>query len=304
LDPDDDESVTDGRPTVIFLHIGKTGGMTLRMVLNRHFAPSEIMVLRNPDRAPRNQRLRREETLHQFASVPESERRLVRLIEGHTIFGVHEFVPRPSTYITLLRNPVSLTISQYNFVARKPMHWLHDDVTSNATSLDTYVRSGISLETDNSQTRALAGDTSTPFGECSEAMLKAAKANIDKHFSVVGLTERFDETLMLLRKAFGWSNMFYVRANVAPNRHRRDPVPSSTLRRIEKQNALDMELYRWAVERFDRSLTSDPTLASDLRRFRRTNGLYRPWGHLTYTLPRRLYARSKRGAGRTSAIKV
>jgi galactose-3-O-sulfotransferase len=291
----DEVARADERPTVIFLHIGKTAGMTLRMILNRHFAPSDIMVLRNRDLTPRAHRLRREETVRHFAHLPESDRRRARLIEGHTIFGLHEVVPRPSTYITLLRNPIALTISQYNFVARKPRHWLHEDVAATDMTLDAYVRSGISLETDNSQTRALSGDTNTPFGACSEQMLEIAKSNVEKHFSVVGLTERFDETLLLLRRAFGWSKLYYVQANVAPNRSPRDSIPPSTLRRIENQNELDMELYRWARQRFDEAIATHHGFSDELRRFRRGNALYRPWGHLTYTMPRRMYARSKTG---------
>jgi galactose-3-O-sulfotransferase len=293
LDRGDVEAPIDPRPTVIFLHIGKTGGMTLRTVLNRQFPDAEVFVLRNRDRIPRNQRLRREETVQQFAALSESVRERVRLIEGHTIFGIHELVPRPSTYITLLRHPVSLTVSQYRFVVRRPRHWLHSEVTSNETSLEAYVRSGISLETDNSQTRALSGDTATPFGECSEEMLNLAKSNIDRHFSVVGLTERFDESLVLLQNVFGWSRLHYVPTNVAPREGPREPVPAATTRLIEEQNAIDMELYRWAARRFEHAVASDPSFASKLRRLRLTNTLYRPQGYLTHTLPRRLYARSK-----------
>jgi galactose-3-O-sulfotransferase len=297
----DSEETIDNRPTIIFLHIGKTGGMTLRTVLNRQFASSEILVLRNPDRVPPDRRLRREGTVPYFATLPDDVRRRARLIEGHTIFGIHEFVPRSSTYITILRHPVSLTISQYRFVSRKPRHWLHSQVTSNETTLESYVQSGISLETDNSQTRALSGDTTTPFGECSLSMLDAAKANVERHFSLVGLTERFDETLILLQRAFGWPNIYYVPTNVAPNKARRAPVPEATFALIEQQNAIDMELYRWAERRFERSVAADPSFAEDLRRYRLRNKLYRPRGYLTYTLPKRLYARSKERSRRTAA---
>jgi hypothetical protein len=297
----DNEDSMDDRPTVIFLHIGKTGGMTLRSVLNRQFRSSEILVLRNPDRVPPDRRLRREGTVPYFAALPDEVRRRARLIEGHTIFGIHEFVPRPSTYITILRHPVSLTISQYHFVSRKPRHWLHSEVVSNDTTLESYVRNGVSLETDNSQTRALSGDTTTPFGECSLSMLEAAKANVERHFSVVGLTERFDETLMLFQQAFGWRNLYYVPTNVAPSKARRAPVPEATRALIEQQNAIDMELYRWAVRRFQVSVAADPSFAEDLRRFRLRNTLYRPRGYLTYALPRRLYARSKEWSRRTPA---
>jgi hypothetical protein len=282
--------------TVIFLHIGKTGGMTLRSVLGRQFPRGQVMVVRTRDRRPSGSRLRREETIGQFASLPESERARPRLIEGHVIFGIHEFVPRPSTYITLLRNPVALTISQYNFVSRRPGHWLHDELVSSGMSLDAYVDSGLSLETDNSQTRAISGDTSAGFGECTEGMLDVAKSNIEEHFAVAGLTERFDETLVLLRQAFGWTRLWYVPANVAPKASGSGPISAETRRRIADRNRFDMELYRWAGERLDAAAAASPAFAEDVRRLRRENALYRPWGRLTQTLARRWSAHRK-GAG-------
>jgi hypothetical protein len=284
---------TDGGPTVIFLHIGKTGGMTLRTILNRQFPSSRIMVVRTRDRRPSNSRLRREETIEQFASLPVQARAEPRLIEGHVIFGVHEFVPRSSTYITLLRDPVALAISQYNFVTRRPGHWLHEELVSSGMSLDAYVESGMSLETDNSQTRAISGDTSAEFGECSEQMLEAAKSNIERHFAVAGITERFDETLILLGQAFGWSRLWYVPANVAPQAARRDPVSPETRERIADRNRFDVELYRWAGARFDAAVRAHPVFVRELRDLRRANALYRPWGHLTQTVPRRWHARWK-----------
>jgi hypothetical protein len=289
---------TQDAPTVIFLHIGKTAGTSLRRVLHRQFHASEILRVETPWRNPA--RLRREETLDYFASLPEERRADARLIEGHIIFGLHRSVPRPSTYITLLRDPVALTISQYNFVLRRPRHWLHERVVAGRMTLEEYVRSGIALETDNSQTRALSGDTTAEFGDCTPEMLETAKRNLEERFSVTGLTERFDESLVLLKRAFGWSNVCYVRANVSP---RKDPVPAETRRRIEEQNSLDIELYRWASVRFAEDVAADPSFADAYARFRRANALYRPWGHLRTTYPEALYDRfsRKRRARREAA---
>ncbi len=232
----------------------------------------------------RARRRPREETLADFAALPEEERARPRLITGHTVFGLHALVPRPAVYITMLRNPTALVLSQHAFVQRTPGHRHHELAT--AMSLDEYVRCGLFLETDNSQTRAVAGDMGTPFGECSEAMLDTAKSNLEQHFGVVGLTERFDESLILLRRTFGWKHIRYVRANVAPGR-RLAPSPE-TLALIEHRNRFDIELYRFAEERFQRTIDAIPSFADEYTRFLRSNAVYRPWGHVTYTLPARV----------------
>jgi len=274
-------------PTVVFLHIGKTGGTTLRRVLRRQYTESEMMVVRARARP-------REETLADFAELPEAERARPRLILGHTVFGLHELVPRPSTYITLLRRPVSLVLSQYGFVRRTPGHRHHQ--AAQGMGLEEYLASGLAQEMNNSQTRALAGAVDVPYGENPPELLKLAKRNVEEHFRVVGLTERFDESLVLFGLAFGWSRLSYVRANVASKR----VVPSPAgLAEIERLNALDLELYDWAERRLQATIDGEPRFAAAYARFERRNRLYQPRGKVTYTLPKRLHTRlqAPRSAG-------
>jgi hypothetical protein len=284
-------------PTLIFLHIGKTAGLSLRTILRRQFPSSMVMDLRNPvtDRT----RLRRESANAYFAGLPERERARPRLIMGHATFGLHDHIPRPSTYVTLLRDPVSLNVSLYHYIRRTSNHVLHERMNDHPT-LESFLRSGISLETDNSMTRAIAGDTSAPFGGCTDEMLAAAKEHIETHFSLVGFTERFDESLLLLGRAFGWSSLFYVQVNVAGKQGPSGSIPASTIELIRQQNRLDVELSRWVTERFDARIEADPAFGEDLRRFRATNRLYRPWGILTYSWPRRAFDRvaNRTGSGR------
>ncbi|OLE71167.1 MAG: hypothetical protein AUI36_02985, partial [Cyanobacteria bacterium 13_1_40CM_2_61_4] len=244
-------------PTVIFLHIGKTAGTTLRRILRRNFRSAEIMVVRARGRP-------RTETLDDFGALPQAERARPRLIMGHTVFGLHERVPRPSTYISMVRRPKSLVLSQYNFVLRTPGHRHHEEVTRRGLALEDYIESGLSLEMDNSQTRAIAGDLDTPFGACTDEMLALAKRNIEGHFAVVGITERFDESLILLQRAFGWRRVSYVSANVARG-ERPEPSPGA-LQLIARHNRLDDELYRWVGERFDAAIAADPLFEATYER--------------------------------------
>ena len=278
----------DAQPVVIFLHIGKTAGTTIRQILRKEYSPAETLLIRSRPLHVERQgdRPTRESTIRYFATLSENERGRASLILGHTIFGIHRYVPRPSTYFTLLRDPVALTISQYNYVARNPNHPLHD--VASHRSLEEYVTSGVTLETDNSQTRAIAGDTTTPFGGCSDAMLTLAKSNIEEHFSVVGLVERFDESLLLLERAFNWARPLYVRANVTT---KKEPVTTEAREVIRQQNRIDFELNTWAAARFDDMIAESPGFANDLERFRRSNRRYAAWGRITYSIPKRMVRR-------------
>jgi hypothetical protein len=213
---------------------------------------------------------------------------------GHMTFGLHEVVPRPAAYVTLLREPLKLIASQYHHVRRHEGHLLHEEAQA-YPDLASYVRSGISLEMDNSQTRAFAGDTTTPFGGCTPEMLERAKSNLSESFAVVGLTERFDDSLVLMQRAFGWGALRYVSVNIDPNRARRDPLSEDDLAMVRTQNALDLALYAWGAERFERTLASWPGFEEARAQFLRDNERYQPWGRLMQwprSTARRLVGRS------------
>ena len=262
-----------GDPTLIFLHIGKTGGTTLRKILRRHYRDDEVLVVRAVRRP-------REETLAEFAALPVEAREHPRLILGHTVFGLHEHVPRPSTYITILRDPRSLVESQYSYVLRTPGHRHHD--AARRMSMAEYIESGIAQEMNNSQTRALAGLADVAYGENPPELLERAKQNVEQHFAVVALTERFDESLVVLGRHS------YVKAKVGG---RREPVPAATVELIDRMNALDAALYAWAAERLQAQIAADPGFDAGMGRFRRRNSLYRPWATVTYTLPKMVQRR-------------
>jgi hypothetical protein len=268
-----------GDRMAIFLHIGKTAGWTLRQILYRNVPRRDVMRVRPPMHRPRG--FLNDDPLKTFAALPEAERARPRLLVSHMIFGIHDSVPRDSTYFTMLREPVARSLSQYRHVLRRPEHRLHAAAAAGELSLERYVTGGVALEMDNGQTRALAGDIETPFGRCTPEMLERAKRNVDEHFAVAGVTERFDEMLVALGREFGWRNLYYVRANTAPE-GQRVPITEEDREMIRAQNSLDCELYQYVVERFDAMVAASPEFARDLVRFQHGNRLYRPWGRIAY----------------------
>ena len=252
--------------SVIFLHIPKAAGTTLHDILERQYAREEIFNIVGP-------RDVREKAL---GSLPESERRRLRLVKGHMHFGVHEYLPNPSTYITVLRHPVERVISHYYYVRRTPRHYLYETVVGDDLSLEQYVFDQVSLELNNGQVRTIYGakHVDVPYGACTPEMLTAARANLREYFSVVGLAERFDETLLLMQQQLGWRRSpVYVRKNVTKSRRARADVPASVIRRIEADNALDLELYEEESKYFmgavARLLSEQPTLLNRFRARRR-----------------------------------
>jgi hypothetical protein len=263
--------------SLIFLHIPKAGGSTLHKIIERQYKSDTIF---NIDGT------RVQESIDEFKKLPEVQRGKIRVLKGHMWFGLHKYLPHPSTYITLLREPVDRMISHYYYILQEPRHYLYETVTSHRMNLKDYVCSGISAELDNGQTRLLSGIEDINVAKCSPALLESAKKNLDEHFAVIGLTERFDETLILLKRAFGWKTLFYDKEKVTRNRPRRKDVSKDTLNAIEKHNELDINLYQYVKELFEAQISQQVSFfEKELKLFKLLNNFYSHYRKV-YSFPR------------------
>ena len=249
--------------TVIFVHIPKAAGSTLHKVLKRKYRRRPIYDIATAE-------------IETFRALPIQRRAEIGLIKGHMPFGIHEHIPNDSIYITMLRHPVERAISHYYYVLRRTTHNLHDRVKEARMGLQDYVTSGVTHEMDNGQVRLLSGhDDDLPFGECTEVHLHRALHNLREHFSVVGLAERFDESIILMQHALRWSTApYYVKRNARPG-----PSPeigSDVRRRIEEVNWLDMALYEYGRSLFEASLRGIPHLERRHRSYQRRMALVSP----------------------------
>lgn len=244
----------------------KTGGMTLRQIVRCAYAPGRV-----------HEVVENHFDLFSVPSLTGIDLDQVDVLQGHVPHGVHELLPRPATYVTLLREPVDRAVSLYfhwrrKLGARFGEHGIVEGLSAvladDASGLVPPVRL---LEIDNAQTRRISG-LNPPLGACSRQMLVTAKRNLRKDFTVIGLTERFDETVLMLARRFGWPWACYVRANVTERRLRVSQVPASLREELRTRNALDVELYNYAAELFERELAAEPRgFARRLQAFRRLN---------------------------------
>jgi hypothetical protein len=229
----------EAEPLVIFLHVPKTGGMTFNLVLERNYPGLQTLITGASDRHALRVDL---------GAWPEERMRGLRCVRGHLEYGVHERFPKPSRYITLLRDPVDRAVSHYRHVLSQPLHYLHERVADEGMTLADYARAGF-IEIENGQTRQLVPGAENRA--CTAADLVAAKRNLDS-FLAVGLCERFDETVVLFAGLLGWKLPLYRRANV--NSAPRPGLDEVTRRAIEEANPLDLELYAHAQLLFERQV--------------------------------------------------
>jgi hypothetical protein len=275
-----ENSVVEDR-ALLFLHIPKAAGTTLHSVVERQFAPRATFTISGSD-SPGG--------IKEFIALSPEQREKIRLVKGHMPYGLHEFLSVPATYITMLRDPVDRVISHYYFVLKTPAHYMHGEVTRARMSLVDFVESGMTTEVANDQTRLISGveKVNTRLLEGDERrtlranrepvtaeVLETAKRNLREHFAAVGLFTSFDESLLLFKRVLGWNNIHYVRRNVTSARPEKRQVPREARALIEKYNAMDVELYEYARQRFEEAVKEQGAgFESELRKFRRKNRLY------------------------------
>lgn len=260
-------------PPAIFLHIPKAAGSSLGRVIRRQYRASETYLIDGTNV---------QASIQQFRRLPSSRRGQIKLLAGHMQFGLHAYLAAPARYITMLREPISRAISFYHYVYREPSHYLHDFVTTREMDLREFIERRLTVEMNNGQVRLLCNTAGAMFpdehgeiighGKCTAEMLRQAKHNLETHFSVVGLTRRFDESLMLMKHAFSWGNIFYLRRNVSYDRPPLKEVAPDVIRLIEGHNQLDIELCQHAEQVFLRQISEEPhAFQREVERFTRLN---------------------------------
>lgn len=252
--------------TLVFVHVPKTAGTTLQSIISRLYKPHEILA-----EYPTESLSRLEQRFKAFSTEQQVA---IKVILGHFPYGSCNWSENRPTYVTVLREPIDRLISHYHFVKRAPDHYLHQAVNVQDMSLEEYVASGISLEMDNGQTRMICGPAAMkiPFGQCTADMLAEAKYNLRNKITVVGLTEDFDRTVILMGHIFGWNWPFYIARNRTRNRPQRTEIAPETIRIMEKQNRFDIALYNYARELFDARVRAEgPSFEREVLRFKQAN---------------------------------
>jgi len=234
---------------LVFIHINKTAGRTVRYILRSSFG------FRHCDVEPWQD---------EWSDQPFSTDDLLRLrkiypnlesIAGHRVTGYAELKESGTkfNYFTFMRDPLKTCASrfQYNVQFRKKKdlvfeEWIQQDWTR------------------NQQTKRIAG----------EADVNEAIRVIQDKKIFIGLTERFDESMLLIKELLdNRLNISYRRINVARSNTLAQSLLSNESSRqiLLEANRTDLELYDYVKHEILPTFQREygPSLAADVNEYQR-----------------------------------
>jgi hypothetical protein len=248
----------------IFIHIHKSGGTTLMRLLNQVYEGKKVFSIDGE---------RYNDSIKEYLSLPPETRDTYDLVKGHMFFGVHQAVSSDARYFTMLRDPMSKTVSLYNYLKEID---LYPELNRKKMDIRTFLESGQALAADNGMTRFLSGTSlaEVPYGKMDSGLVEKAKENLKTHFVVAGLMRYFDETLLLYKEKLGWDTLpNYFKRNVTGQK----VASVSTLTEAEKAFIRDFckpdfELYAFVQAEFEKTLAGQgPGFQSAVEAYRKGN---------------------------------
>jgi len=251
---------------LIFTHIPKTGGMSMFVAMCEYhgmqIADMYDMSEFDKDPAPVEAVLRDTE---------------MRVYAGHFPFGLHQWLSRPSCYMAIVRKPLDRILSLYYYTiqyrefirkTRKETGQTLQELFDNRLASDFFVDfipwinseqtlsrflRCISPELDNGMVRRFSGIGMEPY-PCPREALGLAKENINNFYSVVGVQERYQDTLDMARTTFSENFTEFNINKGTQKKQEEQKLKLDMRRRIKEMNRMDMELYDWVVDRFEDNL--------------------------------------------------
>ena len=252
----------------IHLHIPKTGGTTLRDIIQRQYRSEKILMIP-----------KLEESENILKEVSTSQINQLKLIQGHLKYGIHNHFYRRAKYFAIIRDPINRVLSTYYYVLSQKNNPQNLSTSNNQMTIYDFVQSGVNPFLINGQTQLISGKTSNIDNSIieSEELFSLAKENIANDFLFLGITEMFDETILILKNMLGWHMPYYSIANRTKKKPNYDAVNPTIISFIKEHNQLDIKLYNITkTSLLNRIAEENDIFQNRINKFKKINRLLNP----------------------------
>lgn len=237
----------------IYLHIPKNAGNTIKMILANQYKNNLVMISPNFN-------------YYDLQRINECQKDEIKYFYGgHLPFGLHRLFSHNMKYITLLRDPVERILSSYRYICLNKKGGFHkaipikerNCIESFVQNIDKYTLT----HGNNAQTRLISGiqmdkgsnliDSEIVISH--EEMYNIAIQNIKTHFIFCGIIERFEESIVLMKKHLEWPRrLYFTKRNITPKTA--PEVDQNTINLIKFKNSLDLKLYELIKQKLENEI--------------------------------------------------
>lgn len=228
---------------IIFNHIPRSGGTTLRIILNRVYGIEKVFFIKSTDIGV---------SLDEFIAaniIDDSPN--YKVISGHgaELFG--DLYQNPFK-ITILREPISMFISQYHYLKSSPNSNFLEEVKA-LNSFEDYIDYAIQNGQDNMLCRMLSGShqwlLNEEYAEMEtegESILESAKNTLQTYDAILDLAN-FDAGVYALSEVLAWRKIpIYRQSN--RSKYSSSSISKNTMNKLQHLLRFDIELYNYFIE--------------------------------------------------------
>lgn len=230
--------------TVVFIHIDKCGGMTLRDYLASQFPAEQIRPVPCPEELVSVKPTYPITHMDLFEHHRQYRRNPhYKLVMGHYDTGILRYFDEPIVTVTVLRDPVERVVSLWKFIRREGLAHRQLAEDANQLGLDGWIRKYVGLW-ENAMVRQIAGVrwSSERWLAVDEVLYQQA---VDRLIEIdyIGILPRLDDLLANLAEEMGWMQPEPKRLNASV---RQVDVSAETRAFIEQHCRYDIDLYQVA----------------------------------------------------------
>lgn len=229
---------------VIYVRIPKTGSSTMTFMMWRFGLGRNLTFLLPKKGGEGNEHSLTERRFHLPKNGQYCDLMANHVLYNHTNF--QKFFPPDSLYISLLREPMSQLVSTLRVLKRE----LKMNISTNENIVSHFLRSPESYGRTSSATSFTRNPAMYYFGLHKSEFGDLPRVNkiiqdIDKRFALVLILEKFDESLILLKRIFGWAmrDIIYLKTNVNPLAYKNSQVSDRDKDRLKAWSMADHLLY-------------------------------------------------------------